>query len=133
MKVVFDTNIWVSFLIDKRLSLSQSLFNRPDIEIYYCVELEREYLDVTQRAKIRKYVGDKQIQRVHRLMVSTCRKCQKLILVDSSIRDQKDLYLLSLAETIKADVIVTGDADLLVLKQHKQTKMISFVDFKALL
>jgi putative PIN family toxin of toxin-antitoxin system len=133
MRVIFDTNIWVSLLIGKRLSLSQSLFYRPDIEIYYCAELEREYLNVTHRGKIRKYVDEKQIQRVHRLIVSTCHKCQKLIPDNSLIRDQKDLYLLSLAKTVKADVIVTGDADLLDLKQYKETKMVSFAEFRTLL
>lgn len=133
MRVVFDTNIWVSFLIGKRLSLSQSVFKHPDIEIYYCAELECEYLDVTRRGKIRKYVDEKQIQRVHRLMVSTCHKCQKMIPVDFSIRDPKDLFLLSLAETVNADYIVSGDIDVLDLKWHKQTKMVTFAEFKALL
>ena len=133
MKVIFDTNIWVSFLIGKRLSLSQPLFKRPDIELFYCAELEYEYLDVTCRGKIRKYVDEKQIQRVHRLMVSTCHKCQKLTPIDSSIREPKDLYLLSLAETVGADYIVSGDNDVLNLKQHKRTKMLTFAEFNALL
>jgi len=133
MRVVFDTNIWVSFLIGKRLSFLKSCFERLDIEVYYCFELEQEFLDVANRVKIKKYVDEKKVREAHRIMVNSCRKIQNIESVDSSIRDPKDLYLLSLAETIKADVIVTGDADLLVLKQHKQTKMISFVDFKALL
>lgn len=133
MRVVFDTNIWVSFLIGKRLLLSQSLFKRSDIEIYYCAELECEFFDVTRRGKIRKYVDEKQIQRVHHLMVSTCHKCQKLIPVVFSIRDPKDLYLLSLAETVNADYIVSGDTDVLDLKWYKETKTVTFAEFKALL
>ena len=42
----------------------------------------------------------------------------------SAIRDPKDLYLLSLAETIGADYIVSGDADLTDLK---------LADFKSLM
>lgn len=133
MRVILDTNIWVSFLIGKRLSLSQPLFKHPDIELFYCAELEYEYLDVTRRGKIRKFVDEKQIQRVHCLMVSTCHKCQKLIPADSSIRDPKDLYLLSLAETVGADYIVSGDNDVLDLKQHKQTRIMTFSEFRKLL
>jgi len=34
---------------------------------------------------------------------------------------------------IEADSIITGDADLLDLKQHKQTQMIKLADFRKLL
>lgn len=50
----------------------------------------------------------------------------------SQIRDAKDLYLLSLSETVGADYIVSGDKDLLVLERHGQTKMIKLMDFKLL-
>lgn len=51
----------------------------------------------------------------------------------SEIRDPKDLYLLSLAESINADYIVSGDADLLDLKQHKQTKLLRLIEFRKFL
>lgn len=51
----------------------------------------------------------------------------------SAIRDPKDLYLLSLAETIGADYIVSGDADLTDLGQHKQTRILKLADFKAMM
>ena len=52
---------------------------------------------------------------------------------DSGIRDAKDLYLLSLADTVSADYIVTGDKDLLVLEQHGTTKIVTYTDFNQLL
>lgn len=48
------------------------------------------------------------------------------------IRDAKDLYLLSLAERVQADYMVTGDKDLLVLENHESTRILSFPDFKLL-
>ena len=51
---------------------------------------------------------------------------------ESAIRDIKDLYLLSMAESIPADYIVTGDNDLLVLKNYKDTRIITFTEFAAL-
>jgi putative PIN family toxin of toxin-antitoxin system len=39
--------------------------------------------------------------------------------------DPKDSYLLSLAEASQADFLVTGDKELLSLKQHKSTRMIT--------
>ena len=43
--------------------------------------------------------------------------------------DIKDLYLLSMAESIPADYLVTGDKDLLVLKNHQNTLIITFAEF----
>ncbi|MGH9672024.1 MAG: PIN domain-containing protein, partial [Bryobacteraceae bacterium] len=39
--------------------------------------------------------------------------------------DPKDSYLLSLAEASSADFLVTGDKELLSLKQHKSTRIIT--------
>ncbi|OAV63941.1 hypothetical protein Barb6XT_02992 [Bacteroidales bacterium Barb6XT] len=47
----------------------------------------------------------------------------------SPVRDVKDLYLLSLADTIPADYIITGDKDLLILQVHNQTNIIKYTDF----
>ena len=48
---------------------------------------------------------------------------------ESAIRDIKDLYLLSMAESIPADYLVTGDQDLLVLRNHLGTKIITYEEF----
>jgi predicted nucleic acid-binding protein len=39
--------------------------------------------------------------------------------------DPKDSYLLALAEASDADFLVTGDREVLSLKQHKSTRIIS--------
>ena len=51
----------------------------------------------------------------------------------SAIRDPKDLYLLSLAETIEADYIVSGDADLTDLGQYNKVKILKLADFKEMM
>lgn len=126
MRIVFDTNIWVSFLIGKKLVSLQSFFERPDIEICYCDELEREFLAVSHREKIGKYVDEKQIERVHRLMTDCCHRyeiseCNKLF-----VRDPKDTFLLALSDTVCADFLITGDADLKDIHNHNHTKIIDF-------
>ena len=45
-------------------------------------------------------------------------------------RDAKDDYLLALAIDSKADFLITGDKDLLTIKQIETTKIISFKDFE---
>ena len=89
MKVILDTNIWISFLIGHQAQL-----------------LRRVLTDV-------------------RFNVSEASP--------SAVRDPKDLYLLSLAETIGADYIVSGDADLTDLGQHRQTRIVKLADFKVIM
>ena len=48
------------------------------------------------------------------------------------MRNPKDLYLLSLAETVGVNYLVSGDADLLVLGKHKPTRMVRFIDFRSI-
>ena len=50
----------------------------------------------------------------------------------SPVRDIKDLYLLSLADIVQADYILTGDKDLLTLQYHNQTKIVTYNEFVAL-
>lgn len=126
MKIIFDNNIWISFLIGKRLAALRSVFSRLDVEIYYCDELEEEYLDVAHRPKILKYVDEQQVERVHRLMVTVCHKAKIENQISTPVRDPKDVYLLALCGAVEADYLVSGDSDLLDLKEYNQTKIIDF-------
>ena len=111
MRIIFDNNIWISFLIGKRLSELRPVFSRTDVEIFYCNELEQEFLDVAHRPKIQKYVNEQQIERVHQLMVCTCHHEAITSLDPTPVRDPKDVYLLALSEAVKADYLVSGDSD----------------------
>ena len=126
MKIVFDNNIWISFLIGKRLSSLRQAFVRSDVEVYYCAELEHEFLEVSHRPKIQKYVNEQQIVRVHQLMLDVCHKAEISELDSAPVRDAKDVYLLSLCDAACVDFLVTGDADLLELKEYHQTKIVDF-------
>ena len=45
-------------------------------------------------------------------------------------RDPKDDYLLALAKAAKADLLITGDADLLVLEKYGRTRILKPAVFK---
>ena len=126
MRIVFDNNIWISFLIGKRLAALRPVFYRSDVEIYYCDELEKEFLEVAHRPKILKYVNEQQIERVHQLMVCICHHGAFNNVSTALVRDPKDIYLLALSDAIKADYLVSGDSDLLELNEYNQTKIVDF-------
>jgi len=49
--------------------------------------------------------------------------------IESICRDPSDDYLLALAATARADLLVTRDEDLLVLKKHGNTEIIYVAEF----
>ena len=133
MKIIIDTNLWISFMLGRKLTTMRSLLTYPTLEIYVCRELLDEFYDVSSREKIQKYIHpedlDDTLKLIHLygkyVVISTQSK--------SEIRDKKDLYLLSLADTIKANYIVTGDKDLLVSEKHNHTKIVTITEFMKLL
>ena len=126
MRIVIDNNLWISFLIGKRLSSLRPIFNRTDFEVYFCDELEQEFLAVSHRTKIMKYIAESQIQSVHQLMIDKCHYHRITLKNDNQVRDPRDNYLLELAEWVRADYLVTGDADLLTIEQYHNTKIVTF-------
>jgi uncharacterized protein len=47
----------------------------------------------------------------------------------SLCRDEDDNFLLALAKDSKADFLITGDKDLLVLKQFENTSILTLTEF----
>jgi len=110
----------------------RALFTNPEIRIYVCDELLNEFGDVSSRLKMRKYITDDDVQETYKLIDQYCYYVPITKKAISPIRDKKDLYLLSLAETVPADFILTGDKDLLSLQSHNQTKILTYKEFTAI-
>ena len=132
MKIILDNNIWISFLIGKRLQLLERVFKNSYITVYVCEELIREFCDVANRPKIRRYISENDILETIKIMEAFCVYAKIIRRAVSGIRDEKDLYLLSLADSVKADYIITGDKDLLVIKSYKNTKIMTYNEFLAI-
>ncbi|RUL59686.1 putative toxin-antitoxin system toxin component, PIN family [Prevotella koreensis] len=132
MKVIIDCNIWISFLLGHQTFLVRKILINPTFDIFVCHELLTEIKDVASREKIRKYIDISDIDDLLNLIHDFCIYAEIQHVAASQIRDAKDLYLLSLSETVGADYIVSGDKYLLVLERHGQTKMIKLMDFKLL-
>ena len=133
MKVILDCNIWISFLIGHQASLMQRILTDFRIDVLTCEELLNEIQEVSERPKIRSHVSDEELEEFFRIIYAFGKMLNITTNSEATIRDPKDLYLLSLAESTEADYIVSGDADLLELKQHKLSKMISLAEFKTML
>ena len=88
-----------------------------------------ELRDVAFRPKFLGKIGFQAIVNLFELIHAKCKVINGYSDAESAIRDIKDLYLLSMAESIPADYLVTGDKDLLVLKNHQNTLIITFAEF----
>jgi putative PIN family toxin of toxin-antitoxin system len=107
-----------------------SLCNDDVISVYVCPELIAEFKRIAASEKIRKYTTEERTKQTLKLIENSCITIfVKNTAVSPNLRDAKDLYLLSLAETVVADYILTGDNDLLALQAHHQTKIITYNDF----
>ncbi|MDR0698589.1 MAG: putative toxin-antitoxin system toxin component, PIN family [Tannerella sp.] len=127
MKIILDSNIWISFAIGKRLHEMEYVFNLSDIHIYMCYQLFLEVSTTLRKPKLQKYVSPER----RKVLLEYMAICP-IVTIDvqaTRCRDPKDNFLLSLAQTVQADFLITGDNDLLVLKRYFGTVIISFNDF----
>ena len=128
IKIIVDTNIWISFLISKDFPKLEALFNNNEIVFVFSDELVREFVEVAARPKFNKYFERKDIEKILDIM----NNIGEIVKVKSRVhkcRDEKDNFLLSLAKDAEANFLITGDEDLLVIKKLLNTEILSYTQF----
>lgn len=118
MKVMFDSNLWISFMIGKRLSSLAEVLCRHDVEVYVSEQLLDEIRGVIAREKFDKLISAETRYYFFEMVYDVCLFTDITVKAKSDIRDPKDLYLLSMAESVPVDYIISGDRDLTDMKQH---------------
>ena len=128
MRLILDTNLWISFLISSKFEkLDELLFNQKS-KLLFSQELLEEFIAVAKRPKLRKYISKDELED----LLETIDEVAEFVNVTSEIsecRDPKDNFLLSLAVDGKADYLLTGDKDLLVLKKIGNTEIKTISEF----
>lgn len=127
IRVILDTNLWISILITKN-SILDDVLSIKNVQIIVSQNLLNELHDVTIRPKFRKYFS---IDRVEELL-KKIRKYTKMIRVRTIVtqcRDSKDNFLLELAIDGKAHFLLTGDSDLLDIERIGRTSIIKVQEF----
>lgn len=129
-RVILDTNFWISFLISKKFKEIDGLIQSKKIVLVFSDELLDEFIEVARRPKFKKFFAKKDIE----ILLEIFDQYADLINVTSEIdicRDEKDNFLLNLAIDGKADYLVSGDNDLLILEKIKNTKILRFPELIA--
>ena len=132
LRVVIDTNIWISFLIGKSLTGLSEFLISGQVIVLFSDALFRELIEVLKRPKFKKYFSETAIENLVTLLY------EKVDLIEinhhfEDCRDTKDNFLLNLAVSGRANYLVTGDADLLILNPFQDVEIISYQHFQNLI
>lgn len=129
MRVVIDTNVWVSRLllagsdparaIDKALATADVVVSEPLVE---------ELAEVLSRAKFDRYVTLPDREEFLRRVLQVATTVPVLSEINDC-RDPDDNRLLALALDSQSDYIVTGDRDLLSMNPWRGIAIMSPSDF----
>lgn len=128
LKLIIDTNLWVSFIISKKHRLIDPLLYSEEVRLLFSKELIAEINQTITKPKLKKYFGTNALEE----MLLAFDPFIDFIEVKSIVnvcRDAKDNFLLALAKDGDAAYLLTGDKDLLDLKRFGKTKISTISEF----
>ena len=112
LRLVIDTNLWISFIISKKLNLLEPILFAENTRILFSSELVEELQATITKPKLKKYFSENALEE----MLTVFDPYIDFITVKSTVsicRDPNDNFLLALAKDGKANYLLTGDNDLL--------------------
>jgi uncharacterized protein len=128
LRLVIDTNLWISFLISDRQRRLDSLLYLEKIRLLFSAELLDEIKTTITKPKLKKYFSVNAMEE----MLLNLETYIDLIKVKSTVkvcRDTKDNFLLALSKDGKADYLLTGDKYLLDLAKYGKTEILTISKF----
>ena len=126
IKVVFDTNVWISIFLKKVLSEEFAQIN-DQISLYVSKDIILEISKVLMYPKISEILKEsglheKEILQAISKNSTIVNPNIKLKVIDEDFEDNK---ILECALTAKADIIVTGDKHLLKIGKFRKTRIVT--------
>ena len=128
LKLVVDTNLWISFIISNKQNLLDPFLFSGDVRLLFSIALLNEIRETIEKPRLRKYFGATAFEEMF-FMFEPFIDLIKVESVVTACRDPRDNFLLALSKDGKADYLLTGDSDLLVIKNFNKTKIITIADF----
>ncbi|MGD0753075.1 MAG: putative toxin-antitoxin system toxin component, PIN family [Anaerolineales bacterium] len=129
MRAVFDTNVLVSALMFKQSTPARAFFAAlQGGEVLLSASLANEISTILHRKKFNPYFSEEQRESFLIALVQSSKLVEATVTIQAC-RDPKDNMLLELAVSGKADVLITGDSDLLVLNPFKKIAILPPEEF----
>jgi hypothetical protein len=126
MRLILDTNILLSALLSPLVAPAKLLdaWERKRFTLVACEALIAELRDVAAHPFFRARLRASAAELLAAGLRYFCLFCRDLH-SGPVAPDPKDSYLLALVEASQADFLVTGDKELLPLKQHKSARIVT--------
>jgi putative PIN family toxin of toxin-antitoxin system len=122
VKVVLDANVVIAAFATRGLCVDVFEYCVKTHEIY----LSEQLLGEIQKAFIKKIKMASNVASVNTQFVKSVSLLEKPIEVPAHLcRDPKDLPVIGLAAAVKADYLISGDNDLLLIKSYQKTRIVS--------
>lgn len=131
MRVVLDTNIFISSVLGGKLKVIIDEWKAGKFKLIVSEAIAREYLDVIKRPKFK--IPDIEIVTVTEYLLENAEFVtpdEQIVVV---VADPTDNKFLEAAVVGKVNYIVSGDAHLLELGSFREISIIKAADFIALL
>lgn len=135
LRVVVDTNVFVSGLIVEK-GLPHQLIKLLEEDLFILIisqKMRDELEEVLHRVKFSVFLSDDKLSKFFRMLdvISTVVSPHTIIPIE--VRDPKDQKVLATALGGNADYLVTGDEDLIVLKDTNKLGRLKIVGVKEFL
>ena len=133
MRVVFDTNVLVSALLFEHSVPAQAMFAAMDAgKILLSETLVNEINEILQRKKFERYIS---VEQREEFLIALVQSAELVEITETirACRDPKDNHILELAVCGRAQVIVTGESDLLVLNPFQEIQIVAPRDFLSII
>ena len=130
IKVVFDTNVWISISM-RKIVKDQYLKTKDNLTIYISKDIILETSKVLQYPKINQVLKEANISQRESLRTITAQSkmVEPKIHLHIIDEDEQDNKILECAQAANADYIVSGDKHLLQLGKFKKTKILTPKEF----
>jgi len=130
VKVVFDTNVWISIFMEKRLKDEFSRI-KQDLTVYVSEDIGLEVSKVLQYPRISEILRKTGIREkdVLRILAVNSRRVEPKVQLHIINEDKADNKILDCAEAAGAAFIVSGDKHLLKLGTFRKTRVLSPREF----
>lgn len=125
-KVVIDTNVFISGLLFGGKP-EQILKSWAKNEFILCISPELQ-AEIVKKLQIKFKVSS---QVINDLILDLDEQAKKYLphTKVSLLRDPSDNFLLALAAESNATYLISGDKDVLIMKEYKETKIVSPTEF----
>ena len=139
MRALFDTNIFISYLLSTTAEGTITSIVEAAVEQAFALILPSEFVErfptaVAGKKYLAKRIEPQDAKKLIEILVEVSEIVSPIREpIPRVCRHVKDDYLLAYALVGRADYLVTGDDDLLVLGQVEEVKIVTPTDFLAIL